>query len=85
MDADMTFWIEIAAIGRAIDAAGGNMPTRLQVTTEVAKTKNRIIMFSGPATNRLTNENCTPISIHYAYDTYALAAGTGGRSCARRR
>jgi branched-chain amino acid transport system substrate-binding protein len=32
--------IEIAAIGRAIDAAGGNMPTRLQVTTEVAKTKN---------------------------------------------
>ena len=44
---------------------------------EVAKTKNRIIMFSGPATNRLTNENCTPISVHYAYDTYALAAGTG--------
>ena len=32
--------IEIAAIGRAIDAAGGNMPTRLQVTNEVAKTKN---------------------------------------------
>jgi branched-chain amino acid transport system substrate-binding protein len=32
--------IEIAAIGRAIDAAGGNMPTRLQVTTEVAKTKD---------------------------------------------
>ena len=44
---------------------------------EVAKTKNRIIMFSGPATNRLTNENCTPVSVHYTYDTYALAAGTG--------
>ena len=44
---------------------------------EVAKTKNKIIMFSGPATNRLTNENCTPVSVHYTYDTYALAAGTG--------
>jgi branched-chain amino acid transport system substrate-binding protein len=44
---------------------------------EVAKSKNRIIMFSGPATNRLTNENCTPVSVHYTYDTYALAAGTG--------
>jgi branched-chain amino acid transport system substrate-binding protein len=44
---------------------------------EVARTKNKIIMFSGPATNRLTNENCTPVSVHYAYDTYALAAGTG--------
>jgi branched-chain amino acid transport system substrate-binding protein len=44
---------------------------------EVAKTKNRIIMFSGPATNRLTNENCTEVSVHYTYDTYALAAGTG--------
>jgi branched-chain amino acid transport system substrate-binding protein len=44
---------------------------------EVAKQKNRIIMFNGPATNRLTNENCTPVSVHYTYDTYALAAGTG--------
>jgi len=44
---------------------------------EVAKQKNRVIMFSGPATNRLTNENCTPVSVHYTYDTYALAAGTG--------
>lgn len=44
---------------------------------EVAKQKNRIAMFNGPGTTRLTNENCTPISVHYAYDTYALAAGTG--------
>ena len=44
---------------------------------EVAKQKNRIIMFSGPASNRLSNENCSAVSVHYAYDTYALAAGTG--------
>jgi branched-chain amino acid transport system substrate-binding protein len=44
---------------------------------EVARQKNRIIMFSGPGATRLTNENCTPVSIHYTYDTFALATGTG--------
>ena len=44
---------------------------------EVARQKNRVIMFSGPGSTRLTNENCTPVSVHYAYDTYALAVGTG--------
>ena len=44
---------------------------------EVAKQKNRIAMFNGPGSTRITNENCTPISVHYAYDTYALAVGTG--------
>src|SRR5713101_750726 len=32
--------IIIAALGKAIDDAGGNMPTRAQVTAEVAKTQN---------------------------------------------
>src|SRR3954463_8119482 len=44
---------------------------------EVARQKNRIIMFSGPGATRLTNENCSPVSVHYTYDTYALATGTG--------
>ena len=44
---------------------------------EVARQKNRIIMFSGPGATRLTNENCSPVSIHYTYDTYAMAVGTG--------
>jgi branched-chain amino acid transport system substrate-binding protein len=34
---------------------------------ELAKEKNRIA----------TNDACTPNSVHYAYDTYALARGTG--------
>ena len=31
----------------------------------------------GAASTRLTNEDCTPYTVHYAYDTYALANGTG--------
>ena len=44
---------------------------------EVAKQKNKIALFTSAASSRLSNENCSPISVHWTYDTYALAAGTG--------
>lgn len=44
--------------------------------TNVAKEKNKIAIINGSGSSRLTNEGCTPVSIHYAYDTYALATGT---------
>lgn len=43
----------------------------------VAQEKNKITVFNGPGSVRLTNEACTPVTIHYAYDTYALANVTG--------
>ncbi len=43
---------------------------------DVAKQKNRIVVFSGPGSERITNDLCTPVSVHYAYDTYALANTT---------
>ena len=45
----------------------------------VAKEKNRIAIVNGSGSSRLTNDACTPNSIHYAYDTYALAKGTAGQ------
>jgi branched-chain amino acid transport system substrate-binding protein len=45
--------------------------------TNVAKEKSRIAIVNGSGTSRLTGDSCTPNSIHYAYDTYALAQGTG--------
>ncbi len=44
---------------------------------KVAEQKKRITMNVGAASTRLTNEDCNPYSIHYAYDTWALANGTG--------
>ena len=44
---------------------------------EVAKTKNKIVVLNGPGATRITNEACTPVSIHYTYDNYALSHGTG--------
>src|SRR5260370_22416191 len=45
--------------------------------TQVAKEKDRIAIVSGSGASRLTGDACTPNSIHYAYDTYSLAKGTG--------
>ncbi|MEW6768390.1 MAG: ABC transporter substrate-binding protein [Pseudomonadota bacterium] len=45
--------------------------------TNVAQEKNRIAIVNGSGSSRLTGDGCTPNSIHYAYDTYALAQGTG--------
>jgi branched-chain amino acid transport system substrate-binding protein len=43
---------------------------------KVGAEKKRIMMNTGAATTRLTNEDCTPYTVHYVYDTYALANGT---------
>jgi branched-chain amino acid transport system substrate-binding protein len=43
----------------------------------VAKEKNGIAIVNGSGSSRITGDACTPNSIHYAYDTYALANGTG--------
>jgi len=44
---------------------------------EVAKQKNRITLVSGAASTPITNEKCTETNVHWTYDTYALANGTG--------
>ncbi len=44
---------------------------------EIAKARNKLIMFNGPATIALTNEACGPYTIHYTYDTYGQANVTG--------
>lgn len=42
----------------------------------VAREKNRIAIVNGAGATRITNDACTPNSVHYAWDTYAMANGT---------
>src|ERR1700755_2131326 len=44
---------------------------------EIAKARNKIIMFNGPGSIRLTNEAWAPYTIHYVFDTYGQANVTG--------
>ena len=43
----------------------------------VVKEKNGVYLNSGAASADLTGKACTPNTVHWAYDTYALANGTG--------
>jgi branched-chain amino acid transport system substrate-binding protein len=55
---------------------GTNSATGLAMQAVAAEKKKAFIAI-GPGSSRITNEACTPYSIHYAYDTVALAKGTG--------
>jgi branched-chain amino acid transport system substrate-binding protein len=43
---------------------------------KVGKEKNRVILVSGAGSTRITNEDCNDVTVHWTYDTYALAHGT---------
>ncbi|VVE54741.1 ABC transporter permease [Pandoraea iniqua] len=43
---------------------------------KIAMDKQRIALFSGPATTRLTNEDCSPTGFHWMFDTYSQSAAT---------
>ncbi len=44
----------------------------------IAKEKKKIDIVTGAATTELTGKQCSPYGFHWAYDTHALAVGTGG-------
>tara|TARA_R110000796_G_scaffold88559_3_gene191039 strand:+ start:253667 stop:254878 length:1212 start_codon:yes stop_codon:yes gene_type:complete len=44
----------------------------------ISKEKKKIDIVTGAATTALTGEQCSPYGFHWAYDTHALAVGTGG-------
>ncbi|APW38716.1 ABC transporter permease [Rhodoferax koreense] len=68
-------WIDTAGVTMVF--GGTNSGTALAMA-KVAEEKKRVYFNNGAGTSALTNEQCTPYTIHYAYDTVALAKGTGG-------
>ena len=67
-------WIDTEKVDVIVDLV--TTSTALAVM-KVAKEKNRITIVSGAASTPITNEQCTDTNIHWTYDTYALAVGTG--------
>src|SRR6266576_974761 len=69
---------------RWYDVEGVDMITELTTSSvalavqELSKEKKKIDIVVGAATTRITGDACTPYSFHWAYDTRALAVGTGG-------
>ena len=43
---------------------------------QVSREAQKIVLLSSPASDDLTGPNCSPYSVHWTYDTYAMAHGT---------
>ncbi|HZW14036.1 MAG TPA: ABC transporter substrate-binding protein [Noviherbaspirillum sp.] len=56
---------------------GGTNSGASLAMAKVAAEKKKPFIAIGAGSARLTNEECTPYTVHYAYDTVALAKGTG--------
>lgn len=57
---------------------GVNTSSVALAVNNVCKEKNRAYINNGAATADLTGTQCTPVTIHWCYDTYMLAQSTGG-------
>src|ERR1051325_8461227 len=66
------------------DTAGGDAivdgPTSSvgRAVNQVTREKAKAFLVSGAATSALTGKACSPNTIHWTYDTWMLAHGTGG-------
>jgi branched-chain amino acid transport system substrate-binding protein len=67
-------WFDVDKVDVIIDVP--NSAVALAVS-EVAKQKNKLFIASGPATSDLTGPKCNANTIHWTYDTWNLANGTG--------
>jgi branched-chain amino acid transport system substrate-binding protein len=67
-------WIDSIGVDVLADGAASSSGLAMQ---QVCRDKQRIYLITGPATSDMTGKQCSPYGIHFSYDTYALAHGTG--------
>lgn len=67
-------WYDRDEVNMIIESTDSASALALQ---KLGREKKRITIFAGSASSNLTNTECSPYGIHYVYDTYALAHGTG--------
>jgi branched-chain amino acid transport system substrate-binding protein len=67
-------WFDVDKVDLIIDVPTSSVALAV---SQVAKDKNKVFIASGPATSDLTGKACSPNSVHWTYDTWALANGTG--------
>lgn len=67
-------WFDRDGVDVIIDVA--NSAVALAVS-QIARERNKVLLATGPATDALTGaQTCSPNTVHYVYDTWALANGT---------
>jgi branched-chain amino acid transport system substrate-binding protein len=67
-------WIDDAGVDVLADGAASSSGLAIQ---QVCREKKKVYLVTGPASSDFTGKQCSPYGIHFSYDTYALAHGTG--------
>ncbi len=66
-------WIDLKNVDAVADVVNSAAALAVQ---QIIKDKEKVALYSGPGTTKLTNEACATGGVQWMYDTHALAAGT---------
>src|SRR6266849_178954 len=67
-------WIDRDGVDAIVDVPNSAVAFAVQ---EITRAKDKVFLATGTASSRLTADICSPTTVHWTYDTYALANGTG--------
>jgi branched-chain amino acid transport system substrate-binding protein len=67
-------WFDVDGVDVIVDVPNSGVALAVN---EVAREKNKTFLVSGAASSDLTGPKCSPDTIHWTYDTWMLANGTG--------
>ena len=67
-------WFDVDHVDAIVDMATSSVALAVN---EIAREKNKALLVSAAATSDLTGQKCSPNTIHWSYDTWMLAHGTG--------
>lgn len=68
-------WYDTEQVDSIMELTSSSVGLAVQA---LSKEKKKITINTGAATTELTGAQCSPYGFHWAYDTHALAVGTGG-------
>ena len=67
-------WFDVHHVDAILDVPTSSVALAV---SDVAREKNKVFLISGAASSDLTGAKCTPNNVHWTYDTWMLAHGTG--------
>jgi branched-chain amino acid transport system substrate-binding protein len=67
-------WYDVDKVDVIVDTPNSGVALAVN---DVTREKNKVFLISGAASSALTGDKCSPNSVHWTYDTWALANGTG--------
>jgi branched-chain amino acid transport system substrate-binding protein len=68
-------WYDVDKVDVIVDTPNSGVALAVN---QITKDKGRAFLVSGAASSDLTGKACSPNTIHWTYDTWMLANGTGG-------